>query len=60
MEKFYIGLLSGTSVDAIDAALVDFSDEFPKLLASHSHPIPPSLRQQLLDLTQTKENELNS
>ena len=37
----YIGLMSGTSADAIDAVLVALPANGPlKLLASHSHPIP--------------------
>jgi anhydro-N-acetylmuramic acid kinase len=59
MDNLYIGLLSGTSVDAIDAALVDFSEASPKLIAYHSHPIPENLRQQLLALTQKQEDELH-
>ena len=36
----YIGLMSGTSADAIDAVLVAVPANGPlKLLASHSHPI---------------------
>lgn len=48
----YLGLISGTSVDSIDATLVDFSDGVPQLLASHSHPWPADLRQRLLGLAQ--------
>lgn len=61
MEKqYYIGLLSGTSVDAIDAVLADFSSDQPRMLASHSHPIPSAFRKQLLDMTQPQENELHT
>ena len=39
----YIGLISGTSTDAVDAAIVDVTPEGIELVASHREPIPPSL-----------------
>ncbi|MDG2502697.1 MAG: anhydro-N-acetylmuramic acid kinase [Porticoccaceae bacterium] len=46
----YIGLMSGTSIDSIDAAAVDFSAGQLKLIGSHSHPIPEQLRKDILNL----------
>jgi len=47
-----IGLMSGTSVDGIDAALVDIAgtdwDLKVELLAGATYPYPPDLRQQIL------------
>lgn len=43
-SKLYIGLMSGTSADAIDAVLVDFSANQPALLASHSTPFDRATR----------------
>lgn len=40
MSELYIGLISGTSMDAIDAALVDIGDEGCRLAATHSLEIP--------------------
>ena len=48
----YLGLISGTSADSIDAALVSFVDGRPQLLASHAHPWPPALRERMLALAQ--------
>lgn len=48
----FIGLISGTSVDAIDAVLCDIdtsSSPSIKLLHSLSYPYPKPLQQQLLD-----------
>jgi len=50
MTELYIGLMSGTSMDAVDAALVELSAATPHLVAAHSHPLPESLRQPLLSL----------
>ncbi len=46
----YIGLISGTSVDAMDAVLVDFTPSGPGLcvLATYSAAPPPGLRDALL------------
>lgn len=50
MPELYIGLMSGTSMDGVDAVLVAFDEERPRLLASHSAPMPESLREALLRL----------
>ncbi len=58
MKNFYIGLLSGTSMDAIDAALVDFSGKSPTLLATHSELIPDALKFNLTALGQPGMDEI--
>jgi len=45
MPELYIGLMSGTSLDAIDAVLVDFSADEMKLLQTCSYPLDESLRE---------------
>jgi anhydro-N-acetylmuramic acid kinase len=54
----YIGLMSGTSIDSIDAALVDLSSTTATLQASHSEAIAQSLRQQIIDLCSPGANEI--
>lgn len=49
-HEFFIGLLSGTSVDGIDAVLVDFASSPPSLVATHSEQIPEHLRNSILKL----------
>lgn len=47
MPELYIGLISGTSMDGVDAVLASFDDASLTLLATHAHPYPRELRQQL-------------
>ncbi len=54
----YIGLLSGTSIDSIDAAMLDFSSHKMTLLETHSEPIDADLRNQLIDLCSSGDNEI--
>jgi anhydro-N-acetylmuramic acid kinase len=50
MTELFIGLMSGTSMDAVDAALVDLSETSPSLKCVISWPIPVDLRDALLEL----------
>ena len=50
--SLYLGLISGTSADGIDAALVSFEHERPRLLAARTHPWSTALREQVLAMAQ--------
>lgn len=59
MKELFIGLMSGTSMDAVDAALVDFSEKSLRLVATHSLPIPAMLRSELINICMPGDNEIN-
>ena len=48
MSDYYVGLMSGTSMDGIDAALVSFGDASVAIHATHSEPYPQDLQDALL------------
>ena len=54
----YIGLMSGTSIDAIDVALLRFDPGQPKLLATHEHPLPAKLKDEIARISLLGENEI--
>lgn len=59
MAELYIGLMSGTSVDAIDAVLVDLDHSPPRLLQRHSQAWPHGLREIALALNEPGDQELH-
>lgn len=59
MSNLYIGLMSGTSLDAVDAVLVEFGKQSTQVITTHQHAIPIDLRQEILDLNQPSENTIH-
>lgn len=51
-DFLYVGVLSGTSIDAIDAAIVSFEHIKPRLIQTLSYPIPETFRNQCLQFSQ--------
>jgi len=58
MSELYIGLMSGTSLDAIDAVLVELGDNSARLLAHYSKPLPADLRDRLSALNRPASGEI--
>ncbi|MEA2568048.1 MAG: anhydro-N-acetylmuramic acid kinase [Acidobacteriota bacterium] len=63
-SRLVVGLMSGTSVDGIDAALVEITGHGAtarvKLLAFDSYPFPPALRAKVFRLFNPKEARIDA
>jgi anhydro-N-acetylmuramic acid kinase len=57
-KDIYIGLMSGTSLDSIDAVAVVFTPDF-QLIASHTEEIPDQLKDQIRQLMLPGNNEID-
>ena len=59
MQEYYIGLMSGTSLDGADGVLVDFSGQTPRVMAAASETFSDGFRTELLALNTPSPNELH-
>lgn len=55
-----VGLMSGTSLDGVDAVLVDFAEDRPRALATFWLPYSDAIRQQALQLQTPQHDEIRS
>ncbi|WP_211251147.1 anhydro-N-acetylmuramic acid kinase [Deefgea rivuli] len=59
MAQLFVGLMTGTSLDGIDAVVVNLGGAKPQLIASLGAPLPPALREQLLQLQSPSIDEIH-
>jgi anhydro-N-acetylmuramic acid kinase len=58
VPSLFVGLMSGTSLDGADAALVDFSGDKPRTLAFSTVPFSSELRERILALSEPGRDSL--
>lgn len=55
---YYLGLMSGTSLDGVDVVITNIDKDTPfRLIAAHTYPIPDALKKQLISLSQERKND---
>jgi anhydro-N-acetylmuramic acid kinase len=59
MRDYFIGLMSGTSLDGADGVLVDFSGGGLRVVAAATEPFLAAFREELLALNTPTDNELH-
>jgi anhydro-N-acetylmuramic acid kinase len=58
-SELFIGLMTGTSLDGVDAVLADCGARVPRTIAHVHRGLPPALRSELLALNTPGDNELH-
>ncbi len=59
-SALYIGIMSGTSLDGVDVALVEFDTQQPQVLRTFFLAYPSGLQSEILALQHPTENELEA
>ena len=58
-QPYFIGLMSGTSADGIDAVLITTEGNRSELVGSHHRPMPAPVRDEILAFRQSGPDELH-
>jgi anhydro-N-acetylmuramic acid kinase len=59
VTDFFIGLMSGTSLDGVDGVLADFCGERMRVIAHHAAPFTEALRNEFLALNTSGADEIH-
>jgi anhydro-N-acetylmuramic acid kinase len=58
MSDLYLGMISGTSIDGVDAVLVDFGERTARVVEAATTPFPPRLLARLRSIVEVPRTEL--
>src|SRR5204862_2517228 len=58
MSEMYLGMISGTSIDGVDAVLVDFGERSCRVIEAATTPFPPRLLARLRRVVEIPQTEL--
>ncbi len=59
-SEIFVGLMSGTSLDGVDVAIVDFAEFPPRMLHGNTIPYSVPMRQRLYELCQSPSTTLDN
>nr|WP_261314783.1 anhydro-N-acetylmuramic acid kinase [Vibrio sp. MMH1-50] len=60
LNNLYIGVMSGTSMDGVDTALVEIENDHVCLIAHDDYPMPPHIKQMLLSICTGQDTNLKA
>ncbi len=58
-QYYYIGIMSGTSADGVDAVIASITEDQASLLETHTLSIPRALKSVIFDLAISGQNEID-